>query len=154
MDKLTVTTDAARRRKNDLISLGVIFAILSAVLAYSFRANISALIAVELIMLGAFGWTYYRSCKNGNVTLSFNGNTLDIAYSDGRKYNIKDVDNSFFSLTQTAKDKAADQGTLSVASTNFRIMYVQSFGEVQQYISTHFPKEKKSIYYLDDEDED
>lgn len=155
MDKLTVKTDMALRRKNDLKTILGIFLVLTAVIAALMYANIKSLIMSEAILALALGWTYYRSVKNGDVTLKFKGDSLEITYSDGRKYNVKDVDRSYFTLTQTAKDKQADIGTLSVASTNFRIMYIQSFGTVRDYVNTHFEKKNTAgIYYFDDDEDE
>lgn len=154
MDKLIVKTDVARRRKNDLITLSCILVALTVAVVILMRHNVRSLIVTEVLLVAALGWTYYRSFKNGDVTLRFKGDSLDIVYSDGRKFNVKDVDRSYFTLTQTAKDKELDMGTLSVASTNFRIMYIKSFSSVREYISTHFEKKNTSgIYYFDDDED-
>ena len=154
-DKLTVKTNGDLRRKNDLITLGGIFVVLCAAAVYLFRENVTNMITTVALLAAALGWTYYRSAKNGDITLSFEGDSLTILYSDGRKYSISDVERSFFTLTQTEKDRSRNTGTLSVASTNFRAMYVESFDSVRAYIDTHFEKvDKKGIYYFeDDEDE-
>lgn len=154
-DKLTAKTNGALRRKNDLITLGGIFVALCAAAVYLFRDNVKNIVTTVILLAAALGWTYYRSAKNGDITLSFEGDSLTILYSDGRKYSISDVERSFFTLTQTAKDKARNTGALSVASTNFRAMYIENFDSVRAYINTHFEKtDKKSIYYFEDEDEE
>ena len=108
------------------------------------------ILAVEGIIALALGYTYYKSAKNGSVTLHFKGDSLDISYSDGRKFNVKDVDRSFFTLIQTEKQKTLDIGTLLVQSTNFKVQYIKEFSLLQKYIESHFEKqEKKSIYYFD-----
>ena len=155
MDKLKVKTDTARRRKNDLISLSVIFLVITGAAVFMMRENLGGMIATVALVALALGWAYYRSCKDGDVTLEFKGDTLDIFYSDGRRYNVKDVDRSHFTLTQTAKEKELDIGTLSVASTNFRIQYVKDFSAVSKYVSTHFEKKNTAgIYYFDDDGEE
>lgn len=155
MDKLTVKTDVARRRKNDLLTLSGIFLVLTVAVVFFMLENLKSLIVTEVLLAAALGWTYYRSYKNGDVTLSFKGDSLDIVYSDGRKFNVKDVDRSYFTLTQTAKDKELDMGTLSVASTNFRIAYVESFSKVRDYVNTHFEKKNNAgIYYFDDDEDE
>ena len=152
MDELTVRTDGARRRKNDLLTLSGIFLVLTVAVVFLMLENLKSLIVTELLLAAALGFTYYRSAKNGDVTLSFKGDSLDIIYSDGRKYNVKDVDRSYFTLAQTAPEREADIGTLSVASTNFRVMYVCSFSKVRDYINTHFEKKNTAgIYYFDDD---
>ena len=86
---------------------------------------------------------------------NFKGDSLDVIYSDGRRYNIKDVDRSYFTLTQTVKDKERDIGTLSVASTNFRVQYIKEFSAVRGYVNTHFEKKNTAgIYYFDDDGEE
>jgi len=155
MDKLTVKTSAALRKKNDLKSLTIIFLILSAVIVALFYVNVKNMLIYEGLLALALAFTYYRSAKNGDVTLKFVGNSLEICYSDGRKYNIKDVDRSYFTLTQTASDKKDGVGRLSVTSTNFRILYIEDFDAVRNYISTHFERvERSGIYYLDDDEEE
>lgn len=155
MDKLTAKTDGALRRKNDLITLSCIFLVLSAAAVFLMYENLKSLIITEALLAIALGWTYYRSVKNGDVTLNFKGDSLDVIYSDGRRYNIKDVDRSYFTLTQTVKDKERDIGTLSVASTNFRVQYIKEFSAVRGYVNTHFEKKNTAgIYYFDDDGEE
>ncbi len=156
MDELIVKTDNDMRKKGDLKSLAVLFAVFSAVaVALTYGSSIGMIAAVEGIILLALGYTYYKSAKNGNVTLHFKGDSVDISYSDGRKFNVKDVDRSFFTLIQTEKQKKLNMGTLTVQSTNFKVQYIKDFSALKQYIDTHFEKqEKKSIYYFDEEDED
>ncbi len=155
MDKLTVKTDAALRRKNDLKVILGIFLALTVAIVFLMYQNLKSLFLSEAVLALALGWTYYRSAKNGDVTLDFEGDGLTITYSDGRKYSVSDVDRSYFTLTQSPKDLELNLGTLSVSSTNFRIMYIKEFDKVKEYVNTHFEKKsKKSIYYLDDEDEE
>lgn len=156
MDELIVKTDNEMRKKGDLKSLLILFAVFSAVaIAFTLKSGIGMILAVEGIIALALGYTYYKSAKNGSVTLHFKGDSLDISYSDGRKFNVKDVDRSFFTLIQTEKQKTLDIGTLLVQSTNFKVQYIKEFSLLQKYIESHFEKqEKKSIYYFDEEDED
>ena len=155
MDKLTVKTNTRLRKSSDLKSLSIIFVILSAVIIALFYVNVKNLLIYEGLLAIALGWAYYRSVKNGDVTLSFKGDSLEISYPDGRKYDIRDVDRSYFTLTQTASDRKHGVGRLSVTSTNFRILYIEDFDAVREYVNTHFERvERSGIYYLDDEDED
>lgn len=155
MDKLTTKTDTALRRKNDRITLSCIFLVLSAVATFLMYENLKSLLVSVALLALALGWTYYRSAKNGDVTLVFKGDSLDIIYSDGRKYNVKDVDRSYFTLTQTAKDKERNIGTLSVASTNFRVQYIENFSDVREYLNTHFQRKNAAgVYYFDDDGEE
>lgn len=155
MDKLTVKTNAALRRKNDLKVIMGLFSVLTVAVVLLMHQNLKSLFLSEAILALALGWTYYRSAKNGDVTLDFEGDSLTITYSDGRKYDISEVDRNYFTLTQSPKDLSLNIGTLSVSSTNFRIMYIKEFDKVKEYINTHFEhKSKKSIYYFDDEGEE
>lgn len=155
MDKLTVKTNTELRKKSDLKSLIIIFVILSAVIAALFYVNVKNLLIYEGLLAIALAFTYFRSAKNGDVTLKFAGNSLEISYSDGRKFNISDVDRSYFTLTQTSADQKNGVGRLSITSTNFRILYIEEFDAVRDYIGTHFERvERNGIYYLDDEDEE
>lgn len=153
MDTLVLTTDKKRRIRGDAVSVGVIFAVVSAVAAFTLlrTAGAASFIATECLVAIALGWTVYRSAKNGDAVLRFNGDTLLIEYSDGRKYNVSDVDRSFFKLTQTKKEKAADIGSLLIESTNFRLRHIKDFSLLKEYISTHFEGKSKSIYYFDDD---
>ena len=117
MDKLTVKTNTELRRSNYLKSLLLIFVVLSVLVLVLFYANLKNLVVSEILLAVALGWTYYRSVKTGDVTLNFEGDSLEIRYSDGRKFNIKDVDRSYFTLTQTASDKKYGVGRLSITST-------------------------------------
>ncbi len=155
MDKLTVKTNAALRRKNDLKVIMGLFSVLTVAVVLLMHQNLKSLFLSEAILALALGWTYYGSAKNGDVTLDFEGDSLTITYSDGRKYDISEVDRNYFTLTQSPKDLSLNIGTLSVSSTNFRIMYIKEFDKVKEYINTHFEhKSKKSIYYFDDEGEE
>ena len=156
MDSLTLKTDNEMRKKGDLKSLSVLFVVFSLLaVLFTYKSSIGTMLATEGLIALALGFTYYKSAKNGNVTLHFKGDSLDIVYSDGRKFNVKDVDRSFFTLLQTEKQKELDIGTLTVQSTNFKVQYIKDFSSLRQYIETHFEKkEKKSIYYFGEEDED
>ncbi len=156
MDELILTTDNEMRKKNDLKSLLVLFVVFSGVLLFFvYSRGVGIILGTEALLFLALAFAYYKSAKNGDVTLHFKGDSLDISYSDGRKYNIKDVDRSFFTLLQTENQKALNVGTLTVQSTNFKVQYIKNFDSLQQYMETHFEKtEKKSIYYFDEEDED
>ncbi len=156
MDELILSTDDKMRKKGDLISLSVLFAIFTVVLWFFTRtAETTTFFVTEGLLVLALGFTYFKSAKNGGATLHFKGDRLVIKFADGRKYNISDVDRSYFSLVQTEKQKALDVGTLSVQSTNFKVQYIKQFSLLQKYLETHFEKqEPKGIYYLDDEDEE
>lgn len=154
MDELILKTDTKMRKSTDLKMLLLLFIILSAVIWGFMWQAVSSCIATQVIIFAALAWTYYRSSKNGDVTLHFKGDSLEIKYGDGRKYNVKDVDRSFFTLLQTEKQKTWNIGTLSVQSTNFKVQYIKEFSSLRDYVNTHFEKkEKKSIYYFDEEDE-
>lgn len=156
MDELVLTTDAKRRFKGDLLIIGVLFAIITAVCAYVLLlgSGWQSFLLTELLVALALGWTLYRSCKNGAVTLHFKGDSLCISYKDGRKYNVSDVDRSYFKLVQTKKEKEIDMGSLHIESTNFRVLHIKSFSQLEKYMQSHFEGEKKSIYYFDEDDED
>lgn len=153
MDELKLNTDVKIQRTTDLKMLIVLFGIISVLCWFVLGTKgLGAFFGTEAVIFLALAWTYYRSYKNGGATLHFKGDSLEISYGDGRKYSVKDVDRSFFSLTQTEKQKALDLGTLFVVSTNMKIQYIKNFSAMEQYIATHFEKVAKSIYYLDDED--
>lgn len=156
MNELILKTDAKKRMKNDLAVILVLFALITAIAAYVLLLNSGweTFLLTELIVALALGWTLYRSRKNGDVTLHFKGDTLCVSYADGRKYNISDVDRSCFKLKQTKKEEAADMGALLIESTNFKVLHIKEFSKLKEYMATHFEGEKKSVYYLDDEDED
>lgn len=156
MDELILTTDAKRRLKSDLVIILVLFALITALSAYVLLANSgwqSFLLAEGLVAL-ALGWTLYRSNKNGEVTLTFKGDTLSISYADGRKYNVSDVDRDYFKLRQTKKEEKLDIGSLHIESTNFKVLHIKEFSKLKEYMATHFDGVKKDIYYLDDDDLD
>ena len=154
MDELVLTTDVKRRRNGDLISIAVLFVIVSAVAAFLMykKADIKTFLLTELLIAAALGWTFYRSARQGAVTLHFKGDSLTITYGDGRKYDVRDVDRSYFKLIQTKREEKADIGTLKVESTNFRVMYISEFSKLRSYMDSHFESKKKSVCYLDDED--
>lgn len=157
MDELILKTDTKMRKSSDIKILAFIFAVMSVLFWFVIGdRGLPSYLGAEAVLLLALGWTYMRSAKNGDVTLCFKGDSLDVVYGDGRKYNIKDVDRSFFTLTQTEKQKGHDMGTLSVQSTNFKVQYIMEFSKLKAYIDTHFDgaRLKKSIYYLDNDDLD
>ena len=156
MDELVLNTNDVLRKKNDLIGLAVLGGIMSVVLFVLTRSSGWGIFAAsEVIMLLALAFTYFKSAKNGGITLHFKGDSLELTYTDGRKYSVKDVDRSYFSLTQTQKQKEQNVGTLTVQSTNFKVQYINDFDKLQSYLATHFEKkEAKSIYYFDEEDEE
>lgn len=155
MNELKLTTDTKMRRNNDLLMLSILFVVLAAVcFAVMGKESLSACLGTVGVVFIALLWTFYRSYKNGDVVLHFKGDTLEVHYGDGRKFSIKDVDRSYFSLYQTEKQKTLDVGTLSIQSTNFKVQYIKSFSSMREYINTHFEPVKKSIYYLGDDDEE
>lgn len=154
MDELVLTTDSKRRLRGDAVAVCVIFAVVTAVSAYVLlgAARVSSFVLVELFAALAMGWTVYKSYKNGAVTLHFKGDVLTVSYSDGRKYSIKDVDRGYFKLTQTEKEKRLDLGSLLIESTNFKLRYIKEFSRLRLYVSSHFERVAKSVYYFDDDD--
>ncbi len=157
MDELVLKTDAKMRKSSDIKILVFLFVLMSVLFWFVIGGRgISSYLAAEAVLFLALGWTYMRSAKNGDVTLHFRGDSLEVSYADGRKYNIKDVDRSFFTLIQTEKQKGYDMGTLSVQSTNFKVQYITEFSKLRAYLDTHFDgaRLKKSIYYLDNDDEE
>lgn len=155
MDKLVLKTNDAMRKKSDLISLSVLGVIMTGVLLlFTYSRGLGMFFATEAIMLLALGFTYFKSAKSGGITLVFEGDCLEITFSDGRKYSVKDVDRSYFNLIQTEKQKQQNVGTMTVQSTNFKVQYIAEFDLLRKYLETHFEKkEKKSIYYFDEDDE-
>ncbi len=156
MDELIVKTDKKKRLKSDITIIGVIFVIISAVAAFVILRNSGwqTFLLTELMVVLALGWAVFRTVKSGNMTLHFKGDTLCITYSDGRKYNVSDVDRSYFRLEQSKKEQEQDMGALYIDSTNFRALHIVGFSSVKQYIATHFNGEKKSIYYFDDDEDE
>lgn len=156
MDELILKTDKSKRVKSDVIVIGVIFLIISLVCAYILlrQGAWKSFAITEALVVLSLAWTLFRSAKNGDVTLHFKGDTLCISYKDGRKYNIKDVDRSYFKLVQTEKEKARDMGNLIIESTNFRVTYIKQFSLLSDYLASHFEGVKKSIYYFDDDEDE
>lgn len=154
LNELELTTDTKMQRRNDLFMLSILFAIIAALCWYFVgRESVKGFLFTLAVVFLALLWTYYRACKKGKVDLHFKGDTLEVRYGDGKSFCIKDVERSYFSLYQSEKQKRLDVGTLSVQSTNFKIQYVKDFSKMKEYINTHFEPVKKSIYYLDDEDD-